>query len=38
MGLSFLVAEGADALTVIVRWGDYAQEETEGPDGKSASC
>ena len=38
MGLSFLVAGGADALTVIVRWGDYAQAAVEGPDGKSESC
>ena len=38
MGLSFLVAEGADALTVSVQWGDYAQDEVEGPDGKPASC
>ena len=38
LGLSFLVAGGADTLTVIVRWGDYAQAEVEGPDGKSGSC
>ena len=37
MGLSFLVAGDADALTVIVRWGDYAQEEVEDAGGKSES-
>ena len=37
MGLSFLVAGDADALTVVVRWGDYAPEEVEGADGKSES-
>ena len=37
MGLSFLVAREADALTVIVRWGDYERAEAEDTDGKSAS-
>ena len=35
MGLSFLVAREADALTVIVRWGDYERAEAEDTDGKS---
>ncbi len=37
MGRSFLVAGEAGALTVIMRWGDYGQEEVEGADGKSES-
>ena len=37
MGLGLLVAGNADALTVIVRWGDYGQKEVEGADGKSES-
>ena len=37
MGLSFLVAREADALTVIVRWGDYERAEAEDTDGKSVS-
>ena len=38
MGLSFLVAAEADALAVIVRWGDYQPGRVEGADGKSASA
>ena len=38
MGLSFLVAAEADALAVIVRWGDYEQAKVEGADGKSESA
>ena len=38
MGLSFLVAAEADALAVIVRWGDYELATVEGPDGKSESA
>ena len=34
MGLSFLVPGGTDTLAVTVRWGDYAQDHYEGPDGK----
>ena len=34
IGLSFLVAKEAQALSVTVRWGDYAQGEVEGGDGK----
>ena len=37
MGLSFLVAREADALTVIVHWGDYERAEAEDTDGKSVS-
>ena len=37
MGLSFLVAGGADALAVTVRWGDYDRAEAAGADGKSES-
>ena len=37
MGLSFLVPKETRALTVTVRWGDYAQTEIEGPDGKPLS-
>jgi hypothetical protein len=37
MGLSFLVPKEARALTVTVRWGDYAQGEIEGGDGKPVS-
>ena len=37
MGLSFLVAADADALAVIVRWGDYQPTRVEGADGKSES-
>jgi hypothetical protein len=37
MGLSFLVPKQTRALTVTVRWGDYAQTEIEGPDGKLLS-
>ena len=32
MGLSFLVAADADALAVIVRWGDYERAKVEGTD------
>src|SRR5438093_1662983 len=32
MGLSFLVPKEARALTVTVRWGDYAPAEIEGAD------
>ena len=35
MGLSFLVAREADALAVIVRWGDYERAEAEDSDGKT---
>ena len=38
MGLSFLVATEADALAVIVRWGDYERVKVEGVDGKSESA
>ena len=34
MGLSFLVAAEADALAVIVRWGDYERARVEGAGGK----
>ena len=37
MGLSFLATEAAGALTVTVRWGDYAPSEMEGADGKPVS-
>src|SRR5438105_3811576 len=37
MGLSFLVPKEVRALTVTVRWGDYAQAEIEGADGKPVS-
>ena len=37
MGLSFLVAQATRSLTVRVRWGDYAQAEIEGLDGKPLS-
>ena len=37
MGLSFLVAREADALTVIVRWGDYERAEAEDTDGKEGT-
>ena len=37
MGLSFLVPKEARTLTVTVRWGDYAQAEIEGKDGKPVS-
>lgn len=37
MGLSFLVPKETPTLTVAVRWGDYAQAEIEGADGKSTS-
>ena len=36
MGLSFLVDPLAEALAVIVRWGDYRLEEVEGSDGNPA--
>ncbi|MDA2928742.1 DISARM system helicase DrmA [Acidobacteria bacterium AH-259-O06] len=35
MGLSFLVSSEARALAVLVRWGDYARDEIEGPDRKA---
>jgi len=34
MGASFLVPKDTRALTVTVRWGDYEQQEIEGPDRK----
>ena len=34
IGLSFLVPDGADALAVTVRWGDYEPGEVEGADGR----
>lgn len=37
MGLSFLVPMETRALTVTVRWGDYALTEIEGADGKPGS-
>ena len=37
MGLSFLVAKDARELAATLRWGDYDQTETEGPDGKPLS-
>ena len=33
VGLSFLVPDAAEELTVTVRWGDYSKAEYEGPDG-----
>ena len=33
IGLSFLVPDAAEELTVTVRWGDYRKAEHEGPDG-----
>ena len=38
MGLSFLVAAEADALAVIVRWGDYEHAKVEGADGQAESA
>ena len=37
MGLSFLVPKETRALALLVRWGDYAQAEIEGTDGKPVS-
>lgn len=37
MGLSFLVPATAHALSVVVRWGDYAPVEIAGDDGKPRS-
>ncbi len=37
MGLSFLVPKDAKALTVTVRWGDYAIAEITDGDGKTTS-
>jgi len=37
MGLSFLVSQETHAVAVLVRWGDYAQAEIEGADGKPMS-
>lgn len=37
MGLSFLVPKETRLLSVSVRWGDYAQSEIEGVDGKPLS-
>lgn len=37
MGLSFLLPGETRALTVTVRWGDYALAEIEGTDGKPVS-
>ena len=37
MGVSFLVPQETRALTLTVRWGDYAQTEIEGSDGKPLS-
>jgi Helicase conserved C-terminal domain len=37
MGLSFLVPKEVRAITVIVRWGDYAKTEVQGADGKPVS-
>ena len=34
MGLSFLVSEQTESLTVTVRWGDYEAGEVEDADGK----
>ncbi len=34
MGLSFLVSASTRALSVVVRWGDYAPGESEDKDGK----
>jgi hypothetical protein len=34
MGLSFLVSKEQPVLTVTIRWGDYAQAEIQGADGK----
>ncbi len=35
MGLSFLVPSELERLTVDVQWGDYAESETAGGDGKA---
>ena len=35
MGLSFLVPQTADRLSVAVRWGDYTPAETEDADAKA---
>jgi hypothetical protein len=37
MGLSVLVAKEAASLDVVIRWGDYAQAEVPGLDGKSVA-
>ena len=37
MGVSFLAPQETRALTLTVRWGDYAQTEIEGPAGKPLS-
>ena len=37
VGLSFLVPDSAEELTVAVRWGDYHKTEYEGPDGNKVS-
>ena len=34
MGLSFLASKETESLIATVTWGDYAQEEIEGADGK----
>ncbi|MCK4302884.1 MAG: DISARM system helicase DrmA [Candidatus Eisenbacteria sp.] len=38
MGLSFLVSKKARAVSVCVRWGDYALIEIDGQDGKPSSA
>jgi hypothetical protein len=35
MGLSFLTPKDAQAVSVMVRWGDYSPGETPGSDGKA---
>ena len=37
MGLSFLVPEDSDTVSVTVRWADYRPVPIEGDDGKAAS-
>ena len=37
MGLSFLVSNEINSLSLTVRWGDYTQMEVEGKDGKPIS-
>ena len=34
LGLSFLIAQGVQSLSVTVRWGDYTHEDFVDPEGK----
>jgi hypothetical protein len=34
LGLSFLIAQGVQSLSVTVRWGDYTHEDIADPEGK----